>query len=85
MPQLNRYPNTAALFHNKNKLFDSQPDYAGEGLIELKNGQLDLHLSAWIKTDRNGDQYLSIAIKARRAMKVLGKRTKKKPLEPKSC
>lgn len=51
--------NTGALFANKRKEKETQPDYTGKVNV---NGK-DMDLSAWVKQDKNGNNYLSLSFK----------------------
>lgn len=51
-----QYNNRGVLFINRNKQ-GNQPDWTGKLTIDGKEDRL----SAWIKKDRNGDEFLSIA------------------------
>lgn len=48
--------NTGRLFTNSYKKNDNQPDFKGSGLV---NG-VEVSLSAWSNTDKNGNSYFSI-------------------------
>ena len=48
---------SGALFKNKDKKTDRHPDYTGQCVV---NGEL-LRLSAWIKTSKAGNTYMSLA------------------------
>lgn len=52
---------TGSLFRNDRKETDNHPDYKGSALI---NG-VDHWLDAWINTDRNGNKYMSLKLKAK--------------------
>jgi hypothetical protein len=47
------------LFTNARKAREGDPDYTGS----LNFGGVDLWISAWSKTSRNGDQYLSLSVR----------------------
>ena len=46
--------NTFALFRNKNKEKESQPDYQGDIMVEGKK----LRLSAWLQESKAGSKYI---------------------------
>lgn len=48
-----------ALFKNRNKETDSQPDYAGP----LNVGGVNFRIAAWLKDSAGGQKYMSLAIK----------------------
>lgn len=50
--------NRGTLFKNDKKETEKQPDYKGK--INVK-GQ-DFYLSAWIKTSKDGNKYMSLAV-----------------------
>jgi hypothetical protein len=52
----NQYENRGVLFRNKFKQ-GNQPDYKGKLTL---NGEED-QLSAWVKRDKNGEEFLSLA------------------------
>ena len=54
----NKYPDSATLWPNDYKKQSNHPDYKGKG--EYKGVEFDL--AAWVKTDRNGKQFLSLKI-----------------------
>jgi len=54
----NKYPNSGTLWTNDYKTQPHQPDYKGKGEY---NG-VEFELAAWVKTDRNGKQFLSLKI-----------------------
>lgn len=49
-----------ALFGNKHKTTDKQPDYRGNAKDQDGN---EMEISAWVKQDKNGNPYLSFIIK----------------------
>ena len=49
--------NSGALFKNKDKTNDNQPDYKGK----LNVAGDDYWLSAWIKKSKDGKPYMSVA------------------------
>ena len=51
--------NSGALFSNKKKQSENHPDYTGKCMV---NGE-SMELSAWVKTSKNGEKYMSIAFK----------------------
>jgi hypothetical protein len=51
--------NTGSVFQNDKKEKDTHPDRTGQARI----GGVDYWVSGWIKQDRNGKPYLSLAFK----------------------
>jgi uncharacterized protein (DUF736 family) len=51
--------NRGALFKNKDKETDKHPDYKGKINV---NGK-DFYVSAWIKTSKGGDKFMSLAVR----------------------
>ena len=51
--------NTGSLFANDRKERENQPDRTGKCRV----GGVDYWFSGWLKQDRNGKQYLSVAFK----------------------
>lgn len=51
--------NTGSVFQNDRKEKDSHPDRTGQARI----GGVDYWVSGWIKQDRNGKPYMSLAFK----------------------
>jgi hypothetical protein len=58
MPTPEKNNNFANLFVNNKKLSDKHPDYQGDALVEGK----EYFASCWIKTDKNGHEYLSLSL-----------------------
>lgn len=56
-------PNTGTLFINDRKTTENHPDRAGT----INVGGTEYWLNGWIKTDKKGRQYLSLAVKAKQA------------------
>lgn len=54
---------TGSLFKNDRKESDNHPDYKGSVLID----GVEYWQSAWIKTDRNGNKYMSQSFKPKDA------------------
>jgi uncharacterized protein (DUF736 family) len=52
--------NRGALFKNKDKESDNHPDYNGK----VNVGGKDYFLSAWIKTSKKGEKFMSLSVKA---------------------
>lgn len=50
--------NSGVLFKNNKKTKDNQPDYTGN--ITVSGTQFNL--SAWLKTSKGGDKYMSLAV-----------------------
>lgn len=61
---------TGALFKNKEKSSDRAPDYQGN----INVGGQEFWLSAWLKESKNGEKYMSLAVKAKEGGKQQGKR-----------
>ena len=53
------------LFKNDKKETDNHPDYKGK--IEINHEEF--WLSAWIKTDKNGNKYMSLSVQEKEAQK----------------
>jgi uncharacterized protein (DUF736 family) len=51
--------NRGALFKNNEKTEETHPDYRGR----LNVDGVDLWLSAWLKTSKNGMKYMSLSVK----------------------
>lgn len=51
--------NTGALFKNNRKETEKHPDYTGS----VNVGGHDHWLSAWLKTDKNGNKFMSLSVK----------------------
>lgn len=51
--------NSGSVFKNDRKEKDTHPDRAGQARI----GGVDYWVSGWIKQDRNGNPYMSLAFK----------------------
>lgn len=62
--------NSGSLFKNQKKEKDTHPDYTGNGTIDGKQ----YWFSAWIKTDRNGGKFMSMAFKAKEEQKPAPKK-----------
>lgn len=58
--------NSGILFKNTRKETDRHPDRTGSARI----GGTDYWVSAWIKTDKNGEPFLSLAFKLKDSPKV---------------
>ena len=55
----NKYDNSGSLNKNTYKTKDGQPDYRGKAMVAGVRYQL----GAWLKTGKDGDQFLSINFK----------------------
>lgn len=55
--------NRGVLFKNNQKKTDKHPDYTGK--IDVDG--TEFRLSAWIKVDRNGNKYMSLAVSQQEA------------------
>jgi len=55
--------NRGALFKNNDKTEETHPDYRGR----LNVDGVDLWLSAWLKTSKNGMKYMSLSVKPQNA------------------
>jgi hypothetical protein len=51
--------NSGSLFRNTRKEKDTHPDYSGSVKIDGH----DMWISAWLKEDKNGQKYFSLAFK----------------------
>ena len=51
--------NRGALFKNKDKDNEQQPDYNGK----LNVGGKDFYISAWLKTSKKGEKFMSLSVK----------------------
>lgn len=51
--------NRGALFKNARKEKDTHPDYNGS----LNVGGVEHFLDAWLKTDKNGNKFMSVSVK----------------------
>ena len=51
--------NSGALFKNNRKETEKHPDYTGS----INVGGHDHWLSAWLKTDKNGNKFISLSVK----------------------
>lgn len=51
--------NSGSVFQNEKKLKDTHPDRTGSAKI----GGVDYWVNGWVKQDRNGKPYLSLAFK----------------------
>jgi hypothetical protein len=54
-----RKDNTGAVFQNQRKEKDTHPDRTGDAMIDGR----EYWVNGWIKQDRNGKQFLSLAFK----------------------
>jgi hypothetical protein len=57
--------NSGSLFKNERKDKDTHPDYTGNGMIDGR----EYWFSAWIKKDRNGKSFMSLAFKPKEEQK----------------
>jgi len=55
----NKYDNSGSLNKNTYKTKDGQPDYRGKAMV----AGIRYQLGAWLKTGKDGDQFLSINFK----------------------
>jgi uncharacterized protein (DUF736 family) len=55
--------NRGALFRNNDKTEETHPDYRGR----LNVDGVDLWISAWLKTSKNGMKYMSLSVKPQNA------------------
>lgn len=51
--------NSGSLFKNTRKESEKHPDYTGQIMVDGRT----YWLSAWLKTDRNGGKFMSLAVK----------------------
>lgn len=75
MPHDNRdYPNSGILFRANRKDGPRSRDYRGEGRIDCPHcgAPIELWLSAWLKTARNGARFLSLSFKPKDARPAAG-------------
>lgn len=63
MAEFEKRDNSGAVFKNTRKETDKHPDCTGTATIEGK----DYWVSGWLKQDRNGNQFLSLAFKRKDA------------------
>lgn len=62
MAEYTQKEGAGTLFKNRYKEKDSQPDERGDAMI----GGILYEVAAWIKTDRNGNQFRSLNIQPKR-------------------
>lgn len=62
--------NSGSLFKNDRKDKDTHPDYTGNGMIDGR----EYWFSAWIKKDRNGKSFMSLAFNPKEEQKPAPKR-----------
>ena len=55
--------NSGALFKNADKQSDNHPDYRGQINVDGK----EFWLSAWLKTSKKGEKYMSLSVKPKMA------------------
>lgn len=70
--------NSGIIFKNDNKKTENHPDRTGHAMI----GGREYFVSAWLKKDRNGDAFLSLAFKPKDAARV-AKPSGSAPVAPK--
>lgn len=58
-----------ALFKNEDKQSDKHPDYKGN----INVGGQEFWLSAWIKTSKKGQKFMSLSVKSKEAKPERGK------------
>ena len=58
MPEYERKNNTATIFNNDYKETENQPDLKGEALV----GDVKYYVSAWKRSDKNGNDYYSMSL-----------------------
>lgn len=63
--------NSGSIFKNQKKEKDTHPDYTGNGMIDGR----EYWFSAWIKTDRNGNRFMSMAFKPKEEQQPREQRT----------
>ena len=59
MPRDYDNTNSGALFRNEDKQSDKHPDYRGSINVD----GVDYWLSAWMKTSKKGERFMSLAVK----------------------
>ena len=79
MPYENK-PREGALFKNKEKAAETDPDY--KGTYKLADGTED-GLNVWINTSKNGDKYMKISGWSRAETAAKGVQQAKQALAPK--
>lgn len=69
--------NSGSLFKNTRKEKDTHPDYTGSVRID----GVDMWVSSWIKKDKNGNSYMSLAFKPKEERGDLREASGTKPRE----
>lgn len=69
--------NSGVLFKNKDKKTEKHPDYRGD----LDVGGEPFYLSAWLKTSKAGEKYMSLALQPKGQPKVESKSAGSTPFD----
>ena len=70
--------NTGAIFVNDKKTSDKHPDRKGS----LNVGGVDYWLSGWLKKDKNGNPFMSLAVTAKEQQAPVAKPTNQRVSTP---
>ena len=65
--------NTGVLFVNEKKENDKHPNFRGSAIIKTPSGEvLEMWVSAWVKTSKNGDEFMSLSYQPKDGSNVSG-------------